>query len=389
MSTPYRPAVLAVALILALAGRGIAADLRVIRVADGDTFTGLDGENRQIEVRLHGIDAPESRQSWGTVARKALADFIADRMVSDEDVDRDRYGRVVARLTIGGKLLNYDMVRSGPEWRYFTCETRNEFGCSRTTPAGNTADWGLAPILSPPRSGGRRRRTARRPGRPWAQGGRVDVGRSQKPPENLRPTVRVFVAGFQKIGGRGVGSPKIGHDPRNPMPSRRAPPEVLLGGGGVPKPQQSNRKPQAHRARALGEFSKNLNRPGGSRGPSCGDPAPEPCEQPSISTSFGPAPRVLLGAVCRRGSAISRGKALRLATGPSRSARPVTRCRETDRKPTFCRRVSGSRVRSLSPSPAATPNRTPKSGGTTGASTRAASRCFMGWLPSRGSVVQN
>ena len=33
---------LAVALLLALAGRAVAADLRVIRVSEGDTFTGLD-----------------------------------------------------------------------------------------------------------------------------------------------------------------------------------------------------------------------------------------------------------------------------------------------------------------------------------------------------------
>ena len=56
-----RPALLAVALVVALAGGAGAADLRVIRVSDGDTFVGLDSENRQIKVRLHGIDAPKSQ----------------------------------------------------------------------------------------------------------------------------------------------------------------------------------------------------------------------------------------------------------------------------------------------------------------------------------------
>ena len=50
-------ATLAVALVLALAGSAVAADLRVVRVSDGDTFVGLDSENRQVKVRLHGIDA--------------------------------------------------------------------------------------------------------------------------------------------------------------------------------------------------------------------------------------------------------------------------------------------------------------------------------------------
>jgi endonuclease YncB( thermonuclease family) len=61
---------LAVALLLALAGGAVAADVRVIRVSEGDTFTGLDAENRQVKVRLHGIDAPEAKQAFGTVARK-------------------------------------------------------------------------------------------------------------------------------------------------------------------------------------------------------------------------------------------------------------------------------------------------------------------------------
>ncbi len=122
------PALLAVALVVALAGGAVAADLRVVRVSDGDTFVGLDAENRQVKVRLHGIDAPEAKQPFGTVARKALADLIAEKVVSVEEVDRDRYGRVVGRVTIGGKLVNAEMVRAGLAWRYVTYDKRNEFG---------------------------------------------------------------------------------------------------------------------------------------------------------------------------------------------------------------------------------------------------------------------
>jgi endonuclease YncB( thermonuclease family) len=119
---------LAVALVVALAGGAVAADLRVVRVSDGDTFVGLDSENRQVKVRLHGVDAPEAKQAFGTVARKALADLIAEKVVSVEEVDRDRYGRTVARVTIGGKLVNAEMVRAGLAWRYVTYDKRNEFG---------------------------------------------------------------------------------------------------------------------------------------------------------------------------------------------------------------------------------------------------------------------
>lgn len=119
---------LAVALVVALAGGAVAADLRVVRVSDGDTFVGLDSENRQVKVRLHGIDAPESRQPFGTVARKALADLIAEKVVSVEEIDKDRYGRVVGRVTIGGKLVNAEVVQAGLAWRYVQFDRRNEFG---------------------------------------------------------------------------------------------------------------------------------------------------------------------------------------------------------------------------------------------------------------------
>ena len=122
------PALLAVALVLALAGGAVAADLRVIRVSDGDTFTGLDAENRQIKVRLHGIDAPEAKQPFGNVSKQALSDLIAGKTVSVEEVDRDRYGRVVGRVTVGGKLVNAEQVRAGMAWRYVQFDRRNEFG---------------------------------------------------------------------------------------------------------------------------------------------------------------------------------------------------------------------------------------------------------------------
>jgi len=123
-----RPAILTAALVVALAGGAVAADLRVVRVSDGDTFTGLDDAHREVKVRLHGIDAPESKQAFGTVARKALADLVAGKVVSVEEVDRDRYGRVVGRVTIGEKFVNAEMVRAGLAWRYVTYDKRNEFG---------------------------------------------------------------------------------------------------------------------------------------------------------------------------------------------------------------------------------------------------------------------
>lgn len=38
---------------------------KVVRVADGDTITVLDGQMQQHKIRLAGIDAPERRQAVG------------------------------------------------------------------------------------------------------------------------------------------------------------------------------------------------------------------------------------------------------------------------------------------------------------------------------------
>lgn len=48
--------------------------------------------------------------------------------MSVEEVNRDHYGRVVARVTIGGKVVTAEMVRNSLAWRYVQFDRRNEFG---------------------------------------------------------------------------------------------------------------------------------------------------------------------------------------------------------------------------------------------------------------------
>ncbi len=75
-------------------------------IIDGDTIE-IAGQR----IRLHGIDAPESKQTclangkrWhcGFEAEAALAFFIAKTWVTCLERDRDRYGRVVAICYAGG-----------------------------------------------------------------------------------------------------------------------------------------------------------------------------------------------------------------------------------------------------------------------------------------------
>ena len=101
---------------------------KVVAVHDGDTVTVLAASNTQHKVRLHGIDALETKQGFGNVARKALADLVFGKVVDVEIVDKDRYGREVGKVRVGGHYVKAEMVRQGLAWRYVQFDKKNDFG---------------------------------------------------------------------------------------------------------------------------------------------------------------------------------------------------------------------------------------------------------------------
>lgn len=70
---------------------------RVVGVSDGDTIKVLR-DGKEVRVRLWGIDAPESKQPFGTAAKKRLSDLVFGKAVTVEALDVDRYGRTVGRV---------------------------------------------------------------------------------------------------------------------------------------------------------------------------------------------------------------------------------------------------------------------------------------------------
>ncbi len=108
--------ILTIALCL-LATPALADVAGIASVIDGDTLE-IHGQR----IRLYGIDAPESRQlchldgrPWqcGKDAANALADKIARRPVTCEDLGRDRYKRIIARCIVAGEGLEKWMVVNG------------------------------------------------------------------------------------------------------------------------------------------------------------------------------------------------------------------------------------------------------------------------------------
>ncbi len=92
---------------------------KVIRVADGDTFTFLHADNTQEKIRLYGIDAPEQGQDFGTAAKKALSDLVFGKKVRIESKGKDKYRRTLAIVyTPDGKCVNEELLKRGMAWHF-------------------------------------------------------------------------------------------------------------------------------------------------------------------------------------------------------------------------------------------------------------------------------
>lgn len=64
------------------------------------------------------IDAPESRQPYGTKAKQVLSELAFGKDVQARVMDTDRYGRTVARVRVGALDINSELVRRGAAWAY-------------------------------------------------------------------------------------------------------------------------------------------------------------------------------------------------------------------------------------------------------------------------------
>ena len=95
-----------------------AITIEVRKVIDGDTVTAII-ENKEVNIRLYGIDAPESTQTYGTQAKDAL-DALIDKTkpVVFLKVTDDRYGRAVGVLYQNRLCINERMVIDGHAWHY-------------------------------------------------------------------------------------------------------------------------------------------------------------------------------------------------------------------------------------------------------------------------------
>lgn len=85
-------------------------------MTDGHTITILDADKVQHKIRLEGIDAPESKQAFGTKAKQALSDRVFGKSVRVEWKEKDCYGRTLGHVYAGSDHVNLSMIRDGYAW---------------------------------------------------------------------------------------------------------------------------------------------------------------------------------------------------------------------------------------------------------------------------------
>jgi endonuclease YncB( thermonuclease family) len=90
----------------------------VVGVSDGDTITLLDSNKTEHKIRLTGIDAPEKAQPFGQASKKSLSDLIFHMQVNVYWDKKDRYQRVLGKVTLEEQDICLEQVKRGMAWHY-------------------------------------------------------------------------------------------------------------------------------------------------------------------------------------------------------------------------------------------------------------------------------
>lgn len=90
---------------------------QVDKVIDGDSLVFVPaGGGKPLEVRLHGIDAPEGCQAGGEASRDYLSAFVLGKPARLQTRGKDSYGRTLGVLTVDDLVVNQRMVAEGHAW---------------------------------------------------------------------------------------------------------------------------------------------------------------------------------------------------------------------------------------------------------------------------------
>ncbi|QTR49249.1 thermonuclease family protein [Candidatus Thiothrix anitrata] len=91
---------------------------QVVHIADGDSLTVLASNKESFKIRLQGIDAPERGQAFGKHCKEQLNQLANGKAVQVEAYKQDKYGRIIAKISVGNSDLALTLLRQGCAWHY-------------------------------------------------------------------------------------------------------------------------------------------------------------------------------------------------------------------------------------------------------------------------------
>ena len=105
---------------------------KVVSVLDGDTTIVVVAGKQQQQIRFVGIDAPESKHTFGSDSKEALSAKILGKAVAVHREKKDGYQRVIGQVYIGARYINREMVAESWAWHYKAFQQRQEYGQGRS-----------------------------------------------------------------------------------------------------------------------------------------------------------------------------------------------------------------------------------------------------------------
>lgn len=142
-------------------------EARVTRVADGDTIELIPvGETRPVRIRFEGVDAPELGEVFSQESVALMRTLLLNQRVGVDGHDIDRYGRLVARVSAGGKDASMELIKAGLACHRFAPDADLAKAEARARAAG-TGFWAASatkPQCVALAAGARRDPVAPRPG---------------------------------------------------------------------------------------------------------------------------------------------------------------------------------------------------------------------------------
>jgi endonuclease YncB( thermonuclease family) len=94
-------------------------ELKVVGIADGDTLIISNTANQRLLIRIQGIDAPETGQTFCREAQENLTNLLSGKAVTiefDPHGKPDSEGRIIAKVYLEGRDIALEQIKGGFAW---------------------------------------------------------------------------------------------------------------------------------------------------------------------------------------------------------------------------------------------------------------------------------